>query len=246
MLSSVCCASEGEASVLRTRAFSTASMETTTKTAKEIYLEVQANPARKRFGFGEKAALVNVDPQKSYTRPDLFKTAYETDPRQLDYINDLAARFRALGWPVVWTHVAYMNSAEDAGVWGTRTDTPDSLQNIKFESERSELDDRLDIDRQRDVIYLKKMPSAFFETPLQSLLVWHKVDTVIITGGSTSGCIRATAVDSLSRGYRTVVPEQCVADKHESYHYANLTDLSLKYADVLDVAEVTAWLDGRA
>lgn len=217
-------------------------MERTTKTAREIYEEVKANPARKRFGFGEKAVLVNIDPQKAYTRTDLFKTAYETDPKQLDYINELAAQFRALNWPVVWTHVAYMDSAEDAGIWGTRTDTPDSLQNIKFDSERSEFDDRLNIDRKRDVIYLKKMPSAFFETQLQSLLVWHKVDTVILTGGSTSGCIRATAVDSLSRGYRTIVPEECVADKHESYHYANLTDLSLKYADVLDVSEVKTWL----
>jgi nicotinamidase-related amidase len=96
------------------------------------------------------------------------------------------------------------------------------------------------------VIYLKKMPSAFFETQLQSLLVWHRVDTVVLTGGSTSGCIRATAVDSLSRGYRTIVPEECVADKHESYHFANLTDLALKYADVVNVAEVTAWLDRQA
>jgi len=75
--------------------------------------------------------------------------------------------------------------------------------------------------------------------------VWHKVDTVIITGGSTSGCIRTTAVDSLSRGYRTIVPEECVADKHESYHFANLTDLAIKYADVLDVVEVFNWLKSK-
>lgn len=221
-------------------------METTSKTAREIYEEVRANPARARFGFGEKAALVNIDPQKAYTRTDLFKTAYETDPRQLEYINALAAQFRERGWPVIWTHVAYMDSGEDAGIWGTRTDTPDSLQNIKFNSQRSEFDDRLTIDRDRDVIYLKKMPSAFFETPLQSLLVWHRVDTLVLTGGSTSGCVRATAVESLSRGYRTIVPEQCVADKHESYHFANLTDLSLKYADVLDVQEVFDWLDRQS
>jgi nicotinamidase-related amidase len=138
-----------------------------------------------------------------------------------------------------------MESGEDCGIWGTRTDTPDSLQNIKFGSERAEFDDRLEIDRTKDAIYCKKMPSAFFETPLQSLCVWHKVDTVIITGGSTSGCIRATAVDSLSRGYRTIVPEECVADKHESYHFANLTDLAIKYADVLDVAEVFNWLESK-
>jgi nicotinamidase-related amidase len=220
-------------------------MEQSDKTARQIYEALKANPTRARFGFGEKAILVNVDPQKAYTRTDLFKTAYETDPKQLDYVNDLARRFRALDWPVVWTYVAYMDSGEDCGVWGTRTDTPDSLQNIKFGSERAEFDDRLEIDRERDVIYCKKMPSAFFETPLWSLCVWHRVDTVIITGGSTSGCIRATAVDSLSRGYRTIIPEQCVADKHESYHFANLTDLAIKYADVLDVEEVTSWLDSR-
>ena len=218
-------------------------METSNKTAREIYQDIKANPARARFGFGKKAVMVNIDPQKSYTRTDLFKTAYETDPKQLLYTNELAKKFRQLGWPVVWTQVAYMESGEDAGIWGTRTDTPDSLQNIKFGSERSEFDERLEIDRVKDVIYLKKMPSAFFETQLQSLLVWHQVDTVILTGGSTSGCIRATAVDSLSRGYRTIVPEECVADKHESFHYANLTDLSLKYADVLDVEDVMGWLN---
>ena len=220
-------------------------METSDLTARQIYEQIKSNPTRARFGFGQKAILVNVDPQKAYTRTDLFKTAYETDPRQLEYTNQLAQAFRVLNWPVVWTHVAYMESGEDCGIWGTRTDTPDSLQNIKFGSQRAEFDDRLEIDHQRDAIYCKKMPSAFFETPLQSLCVWHKVDTVVITGGSTSGCIRATAVDSLSRGYRTIVPEQCVADKHESYHFANLTDLALKYADVLDVGEVLEWLSSQ-
>ena len=217
-------------------------METSQKTAREIYQDLKSNLLRKRFGFGEKAILVNVDLQKAYTRPDLFKTAYETDPKQLIFVNELAEKFRNLGWPVVWTYVAYMESGEDCGIWGTRTDTPDSLQNIKFGSDRSELDDRLHIDSEKDVIYCKKMPSAFFETQLQSLCVWHQIDTIVLTGGSTSGCIRATAVDSLSRGYRTIVPEECVADKHESYHFANLTDLSIKYADVLEVQEVFEYL----
>ena len=217
-------------------------METSQKTAREIYQNLKSNLSRKRFGFGEKAILVNVDLQKAYTRPDLFKTAYETDPKQLIYVNELAEKFRNIGWPVVWTYVAYMESGEDCGIWGTRTDTPDSLQNIKFGSDRSELDDRLHIDSEKDVIYCKKMPSAFFETQLQSLCVWHQIDTIVLTGGSTSGCIRATAVDSLSRGYRTIVPEECVADKHESYHFANLTDLSIKYADVLEVQEVFEYL----
>ncbi len=218
-------------------------METSNKTARELWAEVKANPTRARFGYGRKAALVNIDLQKAYTATDRFKTAYETDPRQIEYINALAARFRARRWPVVWTHVAYLESGEDAGVWGTRTNTPDSLQNIKYNSERAEFDDRCEVDPSQDVIYTKRMPSPFFETPLQSLLVWHQVDTLVITGGSTSGCVRAAAVDSLSRGYRTIVPEQCVADKHESYHFANLTDMMLKYADVVDVQETLDWLD---
>ena len=211
-------------------------------TAREIFEGVMANPARKRFGFGSKAAIVNVDLQRAYTDIDAFVTAYETDPAQLVHINRISALTRDLDWPVIWTRVAYHDNAQDAGIWGTRTDTEDSLQNIKYGSERHEFDRRLEIDRDRDVIYDKRMPSAFFETALQSLLVWHQVDTVVVTGGSTSGCVRATAVDSLSRGYRTIVPVECVADKHESYHFANLTDLQIKYTDVVNVAEVVDFL----
>lgn len=214
-------------------------METSDKTARQIFDEVRANPTRARFGFGEKLAVVNVDPQKAYTRPDLFpKSGYITDPRQIEHINAISNAARDKSLPVVWTHVAYMKNGDDAGVWGTRTNTADSLQNFKFGSERSQFDDRLNIDVENDAIYTKRMPSAFFETPLKSYLTWHKIDTVVITGGSTSGCIRATAVDSLSNGYRTIIPIECVADKHESFHFANLTDLLLKYADVVAVDEV--------
>lgn len=213
------------------------------KTAREIFNEVRSNPARKRFGFGKRMAIINVDPQKSYTRPDLFKTAYVTDPNQIKHINNISTLARDKALPVIWTHVAYMDNAADCGIWGTRTNTPDSLQNIKYGSVRAEFDDGLDIHRDVDAVYTKRMPSAFFETPLNSFLNFHKIDTVIVTGGSTSGCVRATAVDALSYGYRTIVPIECVADKHESYHFANLTDLLIKYADVVDVKEVYDWLE---
>jgi nicotinamidase-related amidase len=216
------------------------------RTARDIFEEVRANPARARFGFGEKLAIVNVDFQQAYTRPDLFpKSAYVTDPDQIAHTNRISALARAKGMPVIWTHVAYKDDAADCGVWGTRTNTPDSLQNIKYGSERHAFDPRVEIDEAVDLVFTKRMPSAFFETPLASYLVFHKVDTVVVTGGSTSGCVRATAVDSLSYGYRTIVPEECVADKHESYHFANLTDLLIKYADVVRVAEVADWLERR-
>jgi maleamate amidohydrolase len=213
-------------------------MEKSDRTARQLFEEVKKNPTRKRFGFGARPALINVDLQNAYTRVGEFVTAYETDPKQLDYVNQLARAFRATGFPVVWTYVAYMDSGEDCGVWGTRTDTPDSLQNIKVGSRRSELDERLEVDRKRDIVINKRMASAFHETHLGSVFNFHKVDTVVVTGGSTSGCVRATVVDSLQRSYRTIVPEECVADKHESPHFANLYDMALKYADVVSVHEV--------
>ena len=218
-------------------------MELSNKTARELYLEVKADPSRRRFGFGRKPALVNVDLQNAYTRPAEFVTAYETDPRQIEHVNSLARLFRAKRCPVIWTYVAYLDSGEDCGVWGTRSDTPDSLQNIKAGSRRAGLDDRCEIDRAYDIVINKRMASAFFETNLGSLLTFHRVDTVVVTGGSTSGCVRATVVDSLSRSFRTIVPEECVADKHASPHYANLYDMALKYADVLPIAEVLAFMD---
>lgn len=216
-------------------------------TARDIFNDIRANQQRAKFGFGDRVAVVNVDIQQAYTRPDLFpKTSYVTDPNQIGYVNQLSSLARAVDMPVVWTQVAYKSDAGDAGVWGTRTDTEDSLQNIKVGSDRFKLDPRCETKEDVDFIFTKRMPSAFHESPLQSYLIWHKVDTVIVTGGSTSGCVRATAVDSLSRGYKTIVPIECVADKHESYHFANLTDLLLKYADVVDVAEAIAWFEARA
>lgn len=217
-------------------------MELSSKTARELFEDIKRKPTRPRFGFGSKPILVNIDLQKSYTNVGEFATAYETDPQQLEYVNELADLFRAKSLPVVWTFVGYMASGEDCGVWGTRTDTPDSLQNIKLGSRRSEFDDRLRIDHVRDVIINKRMASAFFETNLRSLMVWHGCDSVIVTGGSTSGCVRATVIDGLSSGYRMIVPEECVADKHESPHFANLYDMAIKYADIVPVSEVIAHL----
>ena len=213
-------------------------MQLSDKSARQLFAELKEKPTRARFGFGRKPALVNIDLQKAYTAVGEFATAYETDPKQLDYVNELARLARAKRLPVVWTYVAYLDSGEDCGVWGTRSNTPDSLQNIKQGSRRAEFDDRLVIDRSRDIIINKRMASAFHETNLASLLTFHRCDTLIITGGSTSGCVRATVVDSLSHSYRSIVPEECVADKHESPHFANLYDMAVKYADVVPVAEV--------
>jgi maleamate amidohydrolase len=221
-------------------------MEISDKTARQMYAELRADPNRRSFGFGfgRKPMLVNVDPQNAYTSVGEFVTAYDNDPRQMEHINALARAARQRTLPVMWTYVAFRADGVDCGVFGCRDDTPDSLKNIKRGSRRAAFDSRLDVDNERDYVVNKLMPSAFHETNLQSLLVWHGCDTVVVTGGSTSGCVRATVVDGLSRGYRMIVPEECVADVHESPHFASLYDMHKKYADVLPVAEVLAFYEG--
>ena len=212
-------------------------MELSDKTARRMWEELKANP-KPRFGFGRRPMVVNVDVQKSFTLEDEYTSAYSTHPRQIDYINEISGIARSKNLPVVWTYVAYMENADDCGVWGTRNDHEDALQNVKVGSRKAELDDRCDVDHGSDVVINKRGASAFFQTHLPALCVWYRTDTVIVTGGSTSGCVRATVVDSLQSGYRTVVPEECTSDRHESPHFANLYDMAAKYADVIPAREV--------
>ena len=211
-------------------------MQESNLTARQLFVELKSK-LKPQYGFGSRPAIVNVDLQRAYTSVGEFSTAYETHPKQMEYVNHISDIVRQRRLPVVWTYVAFFESAEDCGVFGQRTDTENSVQNIKLGSPRAELDPRLDI-READIVLNKKMPSAFHETFLQSLFVYHRIDTVIVTGGSTSGCVRATVVDSLSRGYRTIVPEECVADLHESPHFANLYDIHKKYGDVVAAQDV--------
>jgi maleamate amidohydrolase len=217
-------------------------MEQSNKTAREMFRELRESHSP-RYGFGRRPMLVNVDLQCAYTRVGESPTAYETDPGQMDYINTLAALARSHGLPVYWTYVAFSEDGSDCGVFGSRDNTAYSLQNIKRNSQRAAMDPRLVIGK-NDYVVNKLMPSAFHETNLQSLLVWHRCDSIVVTGGSTSGCVRATVVDGLSRGYRVTVPEECVADLHESPHFANLYDMHKKYADVLPVQQVISYYRG--
>ncbi len=217
-------------------------MRRSSHTARELYEELRASPRRKPLGFGSKVAVVNVDLQLAYSQPEVYKTAYSGHPRRFEYINEIAALVRQKGWPVIWTYVAYNRDGSDCGVWGWRSNTEDSLQNIKIGSDRARLDPRLKVDSDHDQVWIKKMASAFHGTPLLSYLCSQRADTVIVTGGSTSGCVRATVVDAISFGFIPLVPEECVADVHESPHYASLYDMQLKYADVLSTEVVLEWL----
>ena len=106
----------------------------------------------------------------------------------------------------------------------------------------TELDPRI---RDDDYIFqfIKTAPSIFYETPLKPWLVTHCIDTTIITGCTTSGCVRASVVDSFSAGYRTIVPEDCCGDQDEEAHASNLRDVGRRYADVTDLQSVLAHIN---
>lgn len=208
------------------------------RTAKAIYQAWQANPALPRFGCGSRPCLLNVDLQRRYTDTEAFSSAYEGDRDQLRHVNTIARAVRDLALPVIWTYVAYLPGGRDCGWWGTRSNAAMALQNVGHASPQAEIDHRLDVDRDRDLVLHKRMASAFFETHLPSFLVFNRIDTIIVTGGATSGCVRATVVDAMSHGYRVIVPEECVADREESPHYAALYDIAVKYGDVLPAREV--------
>jgi nicotinamidase-related amidase len=93
-----------------------------------------------------------------------------------------------------------------------------------------------------EVVLRKSAPSAFWGTPLVGHLTRHQVDTIIIAGEATSGCVRATAVDGKSSRYKVIVPEECVFDRDEASHAINLYDMEEKYADVIALDEVLSYL----
>lgn len=220
-------------------------MQASDRTSRQIFRDWQANPRVPARGMGERAALVNVDLQRRYTDTLTFPSAYAGHPRQFAAVNALAAAVRARGGPVVWTHVAYLPSGADAGWWSRLSSSPMALHRVGHGSPQAEIDPRLDRE-EGDLVLLKRMASAFFETHLPSWLVWHRVDTVIVTGGATSGCVRATVVDAMSHGYRVIVPEETVADREEGAHFASLYDIAVKYGDVMPVDEVLAALAQRS
>ena len=160
----------------------------------------------------------------------------------VEAIAKLLVPARAQGVPVFFTTVAYRRDGRDGGVFVEKI--PALRELLVDDPQATEIDARI-APLQDEIVLVKKYPSAFFHTHLISLLVVDRIDTLIVTGCSTSGCIRATAVDAVSYGYRVVVPEEAVADRWQAPHEANLFDIDAKYGDVLPVAEVITYLEQR-
>ena len=191
-----------------------------------------------RAGFGRRPALVVVDMSVGFTDP--ASPLHCELEEVVEAIERLLAATRAARLPVVYTTVAYDEAAkEKARVF---IDKVPALLTLEVGSRLVEIDPRL-APQPGERVLTKLFASAFFGTTLASLLMVQQCDGVIVTGASTSGCVRATAVDALQYGYRVVVPREAVGDRNPAAHEANLHDIDAKYGDVLSLDAVVEHLD---
>lgn len=201
--------------------------------------DLLANYARAydtRVGFGNRPALLLVDFCHAYFAPecDLFAEVDDALASALRVRN--AAR--QAGVPVILTNVVYHPSAIDGGRFFEKA-AP--LRHFIAGSPYGAFAPGLE-PRDDELVVSKQYPSAFFGTSLASTLTSLGIDSVLLTGLTTSGCIRATCVDAMSHGFRTAVIADACGDRHPAPHEANLFDMNAKYADVVGEAEVVAYL----
>lgn len=192
----------------------------------------------KRMGFGQHPALLIVDLTRAFTEQG--RPLGSPMPATLDATNALLDCAHQTGIPVIFTTVSYDSTdLSDAGIWVTKIG---GLEDLKSGSDGVEIAPQLHRD-EGDGLLTKKYASCFFGTDLVSRLLSKGCDTLIMAGCSTSGCIRATAVDAIQYGFRPIVVEDAVADRWPEAHQQSLNDLQAKYADVLPLKEVLAYLE---
>jgi maleamate amidohydrolase len=190
-----------------------------------------------QFGYGDSPAIVAVDFQYGMTDPE-NPLGSELD-EMVKNNNRVVEAAHAAGLPVVWTQVVYSHPrAADAGIWAEKIEP---LKTLTSGSRWVDLDDRCDVG-DKDYVLEKKHASAFHDTELDSMFTAWGIDTAVVTGCTTSGCVRATVIDACANGYRTVVPEGCVDDRSTEQHNANMYDMNAKYADVRPLDEVVSYL----
>jgi nicotinamidase-related amidase len=190
-------------------------------------------------GFGRRPALLVVDMSLGFTSPD-SPLACELDDA-VAAISRLLEEARSQELPVVYTTVSY-GDGDKAAARAFIEKVP-ILLTLAAGSRFVEIDPRI-APLSHEPVLNKLFASAFFGTALQSLLAAAVCDSVVVTGASTSGCVRATAVDVLQHGYRLVVPREAVGDRDPRAHEQALHDVDAKYGDVLSLEETLAWLSG--
>lgn len=192
-------------------------------------------------GVGRRPALVVVDINNGFT--DRASPLVCDLDETVAAIRELLDAFRRAGLPVIYTTVSYGDGDRVAAK--AFIDKVPALLTLEAGSRWVEIDERI-APRTGEPVLNKLFASAFFGTPLGSLLASHGCDSVVVTGASTSGCVRATAVDALQYGYRPVVPREAVGDRNPAAHEASLYDIDLKYGDVVSLAECLSALEELA
>ncbi|MCS6874718.1 MAG: isochorismatase family protein [Pyrinomonadaceae bacterium] len=190
-------------------------------------------------GFGKKPALLIIDFINGFT--DSNCPLGSNFDFEVDSTAKLLSIFRKKSLPVHFTTTVYDEKLISAGVFSKKIP---SLSYLREGSKWVLIDDRLKPE-EGEVVWVKHYASAFFGTSLSSALRTQNVDTLVITGCTTSGCVRASAVDSCQHGFHTIVVRDCVGDRLRSAHEANLFDLDAKYADVLAIQDVIKYLENH-
>ncbi len=180
-------------------------------------------------GFGQRLGIAVVDFQLGFTDARFPLGGAELTDRAVENTAILLHAARAAGLPVASCFTSY-HGVDDAPHWKV----PPVLETLRHGSEAVRLDPRIH-DPSYDVVMCKSAPSIFFQTAAAPFFVRQNVDTIIVTGCTTSGCVRASVIDAFSYGFRVMVPEDCVGDVEEEPHAANLRDIGRRYADVLDL-----------
>src|SRR5690625_1986175 len=191
-----------------------------------------------QLGFGKRPALVIVDIIRAFSDPDMPLGGDMNE--MIAYTNQVIVACKVAKVPIFFTTTGYaQEDLSDGGVWVLKL--AKGAATLRLGTPAVEQDPRLHFFPQ-DELLVKKYASCFFGTDLSSRLVAQGCDTVLIAGATTSGCVRATAVDAVQLGFRPMIIEQAVSDRSETAHQQSLFDLQAKYGDVVSVQEVKDYL----
>jgi maleamate amidohydrolase len=178
-----------------------------------------------KIGFGSKIGILSVDFMNGVTNPTARMGQSPMAQAAVERTAVVMEAARGKGLPVIHCTTAFQPDLRDMPPWKIAC-----MREWIIGSWLVQIDERLW--REGDVLVVKKTPSIFFGTHCASVLNMHGVDTVVVTGANTSGCIRATSIDSFAHGYRTIVPRDCVFDQGSVAHEQNLKDIGMRYVDI--------------
>lgn len=190
------------------------------------------------IGFGAKPGILVIDYQKAFTTKGVPRTS-DLIQQGVENTAILLKEARKKGVQVFYTVAAFRQDGKDLGMWKGKM--AENVKDLIVGTWEVEVDDRVKMEG-GDIFFYKKWPSAFHGTPLQTYLTVMGIDTLIVTGCVTSGCVRGTIYDSFSCGFRTIVPYECVGDVVRCAHEQNLADVHKRYADVLPLKEVLSYI----